>query len=139
MLFCESQKNIVKYTNIFLGKKIIFIISLQNILRLKFQNCHFRESTKVLRKAPTCRLWAYVICECEGKISIFMQVFVYPDGVMINTNSFFGNSTGICINLGALLWKSNSFRQVKKYFWFTSRSWWWLSYISCVPGLHNFV
>ena len=122
MLFCESQKNIVKYTNIFLGKKIIFIISLQNILRLKFQNCHFRESTKVLRKAPTCRLWAYVICECEGKISIFMQVFVYPDGVMIITNSFFGNSTGICINLGALLWKSNSFRQVKKYFWFTSRS-----------------
>ena len=52
-----------------------------------------------------------------------MQVFVYPDRVMINTKSFFGNTNGICINVRALLWKSNSFRQVKKYFWFISRSW----------------
>ena len=71
MLFWESQKNIGKYTNIPLGKEIIFIFTLQNTSRLKFQNCHFWESPKVLRKAPTCclRLSEYLICECAGNIS----------------------------------------------------------------------
>ena len=57
---------------IFFGEKDNFHNQFTSILRLKFQNCHFRESPKVLRKAPTrrLRLWAYLICEGEGNISI---------------------------------------------------------------------
>ena len=66
MLFRESQKNIGKYKKFFFGKKDNFHNQFTK------QNFHFRESPKVLRKAPTrrLRLWAYLICECAGNISI---------------------------------------------------------------------